>query len=46
MEVIKNKTQVVAHVLKDGIFNCPVNKESGVCFGRGYAWSDTEVNAY
>jgi len=30
MEVAKNKAQVVAHVMKDGIFNPPFDEESGV----------------
>jgi len=34
MEVAKNKARVVAHVIKDGIFNPLVDEESGWLFEK------------
>jgi len=45
MEAAKNKTQFMAHVMKDEIFN--TRQISGCGYsGKGYVPSNTEFNVY
>jgi len=47
IEYANNKAYVVTHMMKDEFFNRPIDgKIDVVIFGRGYAWLDTEINAY